>query len=180
MLKSFEKHIKSKTTENIKFFKEMFIDKNNTTVHQKKNKVFDELNFGNEFRTKLTMREKINELDDLMNYDYKMIVDRLQKKKENFPDMFNNEPFSQLLKIQEFDKLHKDKINTLEICPNSKLCATGSNDGTVKFIDLETLNHFPEITIKDPEGLEIKSVALDNKNNVAVVNGKNIMRIYSL
>ena len=150
MFKNFEKFIKSKTNEKIHFFKSIFIDKPIEPV-LKKNKVFDELNFGNEFRTKLTQREKMTELDDLMNYDYKIIVDRLQKKREDFPSLFQ-EPFSNLLSTNLFDKLHRDKINTLEICPNSKLCASGSNDGTIKFIDLETMQHFPEITIKEPEG----------------------------
>jgi hypothetical protein len=34
--------------------------------------------------------------------------------------------------------------------------------------------------MKDPDGHSIKSVALDNKNNVAYVNDQNVLRIFSL
>jgi len=128
----------------------------------------------------LKIRIRLLELDEILNYDYRRVMERLAHKKELFPQFIHDKPFTNVLRKLDFDSLHRDHINKVEICPNSKLLAAASSDGTITFVDLENLQPFADISIKEPSGLGIKSVALDNKNNVAYVNEKNVLRIYSL
>lgn len=116
----FEEFLKQKSCEQICFFKNQFITKN-LDICLSKNSAFSELNFGHEFRGDITIKEKLNELDELLNYDYKRVVERLQQKKEKYPNLMAEKNFSACLKQIDFDALHKDGINNIDICPNSKL-----------------------------------------------------------
>jgi WD40 repeat protein len=60
------------------------------------------------------------------------------------------------------------------------LLASGSTDGTVQFVDLDDMEHFKDITIKEPNKKGIFSVCFDNKHNLAYVNEDNLLRVHSL
>lgn len=83
-------------------------------------------------------------------------------------------------KILDFDNLHKERVNTLDICPFNKLMASGSSDGAIKFVDLDDQKCFSDLTIVEPQKKGILSLCIDDKHNIAYVNEDNLLRIINL
>lgn len=138
----------------------------------------DEIKFESEFTKGKSLQQKVREVEELADYNYHVIKNKLQVKK------FRPAPVVQdlkdILQVIKFDDWHKDSVNCIDICPAGKLLASASSDGTVRFIDLESMKTFPEITINVPGQKKVHSVALDDKQNVAFVTEDNTMYIYNI
>lgn len=158
IINNFDIFNKNQTFENIKYFKSIFINENLEKLLTETKQFDHNTSFRKEFQDRYTTKEKLSEIDEILSYDHNQIVRRLAANdKPIYPNLRPLEPFTKHFKTINFDKLHRDSINSLEICPNSKLLASASSDGTINFIDLETVTHFPQITITDPEKSGIKS-----------------------
>lgn len=64
--------------------------------------------------------------------------------------------------------------------PYGKLLVSGSNDGSLKFIDLETMTQIEELVYQPSARTQIKSVCIDDKHNVAYVDSSNKLSVFSI
>lgn len=64
--------------------------------------------------------------------------------------------------------------------PYGKILVSGSNDGYLKFLDLETMTSIDELVYKPYSDTKIKSVCIDDKHNVAFVDASNKLNIFSI
>ena len=143
------------------------------------NKKFeDEIKFEAEFTKKKNLQDKLKDLEDLCDYNHHVIMSKLKVRKFTPAPVVQN--LSEVVQILKFDSLHNEAVNCIDICPHVKLLASASSDGTIKFIDLETMKSIPEITINVPGHKKVHSVALDDKNNVAFVTDDNTLYIFSI
>lgn len=85
-----------------------------------------------------------------------------------------------MYKRKNFDNMHKERVNCVDICPYGRLMASGSSDGAIKFVDLDELSVFNELTIQEPDNKGVFSLCIDDKHNLAYVNESNLLRVINL
>lgn len=122
--------------------------------------------------------DKIQEMKELADYRHHEMLQKIVQKQFNSAPMVQN--MKQIQRVVKFDKMHRDAVNCIDICPMAKLLVSGSSDGTVKVVDLENMNEIKEINIHDHERKAIKAVCIDDKLNIVFVNEDNLLRIYSI
>lgn len=126
----------------------------------------------------LSIQHMSEQLKELVDYNQHVIRRRnFKKRAEPVPPV---RTLTECYKQKDFDNIHKEKVNCVDICPFSKLMASGSSDGTIKFVDLDDLTYFPEMTIVEPQKKQIFSLCIDNQHNIAFVNESNLLKVVNL
>jgi WD40 repeat protein len=110
----------------------------------------------------------LEEVRDLADYKHHAIMQKLVIKK--FQPAGVVQDLSKLVQIVNFDKIHSEGVNCIDMDPYGKILVSGSNDGFLKFLDLETMTTIDELVFKPSEHGKIKSVCIDDKHNVAFVD----------
>lgn len=119
-----------------------------------------------------------DQLKELVDFNQHTI--RRRNFKRRIEPIPNLQTIREVYKTLDFDNIHKEKVNSVDICPYNKLLASCSSDGTIKFIDLDEGVYFPELTITEPQKLGIHSLCIDDKHNISYVNDKNLLRVINL
>lgn len=176
IMKQFRDEFNKGSLKEINFFKSYMKD---AKLLGKYKATFDkEIDFEAEFTQGKTLSQQLEELRELADYKHLQIMQKLAIKK--FTPAPVVQDMKKIIQIMSFDKLHKESVNCVDICPFGKILASASNDGTIKFIDLESMSQIQELVILDNNMKQLKSVCLDDKHNVAYVNEDNILRIFNL
>lgn len=152
--------------------------KNNGLLGKFKPSFDKEIDFESEFTKGKPLSQQLEELRDLADYKHHQIMRKLAIKK--FSPAPVVQQMKQIVKVVNFDRLHNESVNCVDICPFGKILASASNDGTIKFIDLESMKPIKELVIMDNNMRQIKSLCLDDKHNIAYVNQDNIIRIFNI
>jgi WD40 repeat protein len=126
----------------------------------------------------LSMYNIADQLKEAVDFNEHLIRRKNFKKRAIAPPSVLN--ISECYKIKAFDNLHFEKVNCVDICPFSKLQASGSSDGTIRLVDLEDLTVFSELTLKEPQKKGIFSLCIDDKHNITYVNEDNLLRVINL
>jgi hypothetical protein len=128
--------------------------------------------------TNLAIQNIAEQLKEAVDFNQHVIRRKNFKKRVIPPPSVLN--ISECYKIKSFDNLHFEKVNCIDICPFSKLQASGSSDGTIRLVDLEDLSAFTELTLAEPQKKAIFSLCIDDKHNIAYVNEDNLLRVINL
>lgn len=120
----------------------------------------------------------LEEVRDLADYKHHVIMQKLVVKK--FQPAPVVQDLTKLVQIVTFDKIHNDGINCVDMDPYGKILVSGSNDGFLKFLDLETMSTIDELVHKPYPDTKIKAVCIDDKHNVAYVDMQNKLSIFSI
>jgi len=166
-----------KTSQSEKEFFQTFVKKEGFLGKYKKDYA-KEIQFEAEFTSNKPLSTQLEELRDLADYRHHLIMQKLAIKRFNPAPVIQD--LKKIIKINNFDNIHKDSVNCIDICPFGKILASASSDGTIKFIDLEEMSQISELVIRDNNSKKIKAVCLDDKHNVVYVNEDNLLRIYNL
>lgn len=176
IFKSFDNTFKKNSIGEINFFKN-YLTSNNLMGNYKA--TYDkEIDFEAEFTAGKSITQTLDEIKDLADYKHHQIMKKLAIKRFSPAPVIQD--MKKIVQIVNFDKLHKASVNCVDICPFGKILVSASNDGSIKFIDLETMKQINEIEIYDNNKKQIKSVCIDDKHNVAYVNEENILRIFNI
>lgn len=120
----------------------------------------------------------LEELRDVADYKHHVIMQKLVVKKFQPAPVIQN--MSKVVQIMKFDSLHNESVNCVDIDPLGKLLVSASSDGTMRFIDLETMSQIPELILRPRNKHKIMAICIDDKHNVAYVDEKNKISIYSI
>lgn len=151
---------------------------NNKMMGNYKSTYDKEIDFEAEFTSGKSLTQQLDEIRELADYKHHQVMQKLAIKRFTPAPVIQN--LKEIIQIMAFDKMHKESVNCLDICPFGKVLATASNDGSIKFIDLESMHQIKELVVFDNNMKQLKSVCLDDKHNVAYVNEDNVLRIYNI
>lgn len=138
----------------------------------------DEIKFRGSFSSAKSVAQMLEEVRDLADYKHHMIMQKLVVKKFQPAPVIQD--LSKLVQIVAFDKIHSEGINCVDMDPYGKILVSGSNDGYLKFVDLETMSPIEELVHKPYPNTQIKAVCIDDKHNVAYVDSSNKLSIFSI
>ena len=102
-----------------------------------KAKFEDEIKFEASFSRSKHLTQMLEEFRDLADYKHHIIMQKLVVKK--FQPAPVIQEMNKVVQIMKFDKQHSDSVNCVDIDPIGKLLVSASSDGTIRFIDLETM-----------------------------------------
>lgn len=176
MISTLEAKFIQSNQQEMELFK-TYISKNGF-VSGYKSKFEDEIKFEASISRSKHLTKMLEELRDLGDYKHHLIMQKLVVKKFHPAPVIQD--MNKVVQILKFDKLHKDSVNCVDIDPFGKLLVTASSDGTIKFIDLETMKSINELVIRPRNHHKIKAVCIDDKHNVAYVDETNMLSIYSI
>ena len=128
----------------------------------------DEVKFRGSFTNSKSVAEMLEEVRDLADFKHHLIMQKLVVKK--FQPAPVVQDLTKLVQIVTFDKIHNDSINCVDLDPYGKILVSGSNDGSLKFVDLESMNPIEELAYSPSPSTKIKAVCIDDKHNVAFVD----------
>ena len=176
LITSFKTQFSSSTSADIQFLED-YLKFNHLTPqnYNLKREVYFEAEFSGSSKP---LAKQLDEIRDLADYQHHVVMRKLAVK--SFEPAPIVQSMKKVSKIVNFDKLHKDAVNCVDICPFGKLLITASSDGTIKCIDLETMTQIREVTVSDNHQKKLKSVCIDDNHNIAYVNEDNVLRIYSI
>jgi WD40 repeat protein len=154
-----------------------YISKNGFTARYKS--VFsDEIKFEGSFNKGKTVHAMLEELRDVADYKHHVIMQKLVVKRFQPAPVIQD--LTKVVQIVKFDNVHKDAVNCVDIDPLGKLLVSASSDGTIRFIDLESMKEINELVVRTINKKKIKAICIDDKHNVAYVDETNKISIYSI
>jgi WD40 repeat protein len=149
-----------------------------TSYKKTKDSYESSLNAELKLSANLSVQNIADQLKELVDFSQHTI--RRKNFKRRSPPAPAVQTLTECYKQKDFDNLHKEKVNCVDICPYSRLLASGSSDGTIRFVDLDDLAVFKELVLTEPEKKGIFSLCIDNNHSVAYVNESNLLRVVDL